>query len=521
MEERVLVWALGRDGPLTCGFLGEAGFTCKVCRSWEAIRAEAAAGVGVLVAAGELLTADTLPDLEGWLSLQPPWSDLPVVVIDKMEWTSAANGVFAELGNVSVLHRPVSPDTLTATVRTAIRARRRQYQVRDLLRQREESERRKDEFLAMLAHELRNPLAPIRTGLQLLRLMPTGEKAERTRGMMERQVGNLIRLIDDLLDVSRLTRGRITLQKHRLDLGELVGQASDSFARQAAEKGLELEVTPPSESLMVQADPTRVEQMIGNVVGNAIKFTPNNGKISIAAACEAGQAVIRVRDTGVGIPPEQLGQVFELFSQTQRTLDRSAGGLGIGLTVVRALAELHGGSAEIYSAGEGQGTEVVIRLPAEKTWDAGEEPANEAEQLAFQRKRVLVIEDNPDAAGTQAMFLRAIGHIVSVAKDGPAGLAAARRQRPDVVLCDIGLPGIDGYEVVRILRGEPEFQGCLFIAVTGYGDAVDRKRSREAGFAHHLTKPADPQQIAVLIARAGLSSTDHPTSTGRTDAGSH
>src|SRR5918998_1195774 len=228
MDDRVLIWALGRDGPLTCEFLGAVGFVCLSCSSWGEFRAEMAAGAGVVVLAAELLSDDAVASLEGILRQQPPWSDLPLILVAGSEPTAeGARDSFEGLGNVSLLHRPLSLDTLASTVRSALRARRRQYQVRDLLRQREEADRRKDEFLAMLAHELRNPLAPIRTGLQVLRLAASEEVAERTRGMMERQLGNMTRLVDDLLEVSRITRGKITLQKRVLDVGGVLTQATD------------------------------------------------------------------------------------------------------------------------------------------------------------------------------------------------------------------------------------------------------------------------------------------------------
>ncbi len=500
MDERVLVWALGRDGPLTRGFLAEAGFDCRACASWDELRAETEAGAGALVLAGELLSAEAVAALRALLEQQAPWSDLPLVIVAGGGPAAGAGDPFEGLGNVSLLHRPLSLDTLASTVRTALRARRRQYQLRDLLRQREEADRRKDEFLAMLAHELRNPLAPIRTGLQLLRLGPPAEVTGRALERMERQVGHLARLVDDLLDVSRITRGTITLQRRPLDVGEVLCQAADAFASQAAEKGLRLEVAGPAEPLWVDADPTRLEQMVGNVLGNSIKFTPPRGEVRLSAARQGGWAVLRVRDTGQGIPPERLEQVFELFAQSDRPLDRSQGGLGIGLTVVRSLAELHGGSAEAFSEGEGKGTEVVIRLPPAPVPAAADGAAREGEARWCLSRRVLIVEDNRDAAETLASYLQSRGHEVVVAGDGPGGVAAALRQRPGVVICDIGLPGMDGYEVARTLRAEPGFGTCLLIAVTGYGEAADRERARRAGFDHHLTKPADAEEIARLLA---------------------
>jgi CheY-like chemotaxis protein len=353
----------------------------------------------------------------------------------------------------------------------------------------------------MLAHELRNPLAPIRTGIQVLRLAASEEVAERTRAMMERQLGNLSRLVDDLLDVSRITRGKITLQKRVVNVGDVLVQAADGIARLAAEKGHTLEVLPPTEPIFAEVDPARLDQMVGNVLGNAIKFTPPKGEIRLSVTREDGQAVIRVRDSGIGIPPGMLGQVFDLFAQTDRTLDRSQGGLGIGLTVVRSLAELHGGTAEIFSEGEGKGTELVIRLPAlNRLAPFGAGSIQECDGRGGRTQRILIIEDHRDSAELLAMFLGSNGHEVAVAHDGMAGVRAARRDRPRVVICDIGLPGMDGYQVARTLRAEPGFESCLFLAVTGYGDSADRDRALEAGFDRHLTKPVDPAGLADLVA---------------------
>jgi two-component system, sensor histidine kinase len=501
MDERVLIFAPPRDGRLTGGFLGDRGFACLACASWEEFVAELHAGAGTAILAGEFLSIGTVEALEIVLAAQPPWSDLPLVIVGGDDRAGEQERAFERLGNVSLLQRPVSIDTLASTVRSALRARRRQYQIRDLLDQRDEADRRKDEFLAMLAHELRNPLAPLRTGVQLLRLRPSEEIAERTRALMERQVVNLSRLVDDLLDVSRLTRGKVRLTTRRVDLRESCRQVVDAFRVQAVEKGVSLDVRVPPEPLWAEADAVRLEQMIGNLLANALKFTLRGGTVRVTAEPAPDGVAIRVRDTGVGIPAHQLPHVFDLFSQADRTLDRSRGGLGIGLTVVRSLAELHGGSAEIHSGGEGHGTEAVLRLPSAREGEPRDVPGTGAPGRAASRRRVLIIEDHVDAAETLASFLEEVGHEVVVARDGRAGVEAAFRHRPEVVVCDIGLPGMDGYEVARALRASPRFESCLLIALTGYGEVADRERARRAGFTYHLTKPADALQVAQLVAR--------------------
>jgi CheY-like chemotaxis protein len=353
----------------------------------------------------------------------------------------------------------------------------------------------------MLAHELRNPLAPIRTGLELLELEPPEEVVQSTRAMIARQLTHLTRLVDDLLDVSRITRGKVVLQKRLLVVEDTLRQIAEGFEPQCLEKGITFRLDLPGETLHISADPTRLEQMVGNLLSNALKFTPRGGFITLAAEAQEDSIAISVTDSGVGIPADQVDQVFDLFSQTERSLDRSLGGLGIGLTVVRALAVLHGGTARISSPGENNGVHAVIRLPrAASEAPAGNEPATDSNPESPLPCRVLIIEDNDDARETLAAYLRLRGCHVEVAGDGHAGLEAAVRSVPEVVICDIGLPGMNGYRIVSTLKLQPQFQRTVFIAVTGYGDIPDRQRSKASGFHAHLTKPASPKDIARLIA---------------------
>ncbi len=490
MEQRVLVWAVGRDGRLTCSFVQQAGFECFACSSWSALKSEVERGAAALIIGGELLTDPVVAAFGRLLAAQPPWSDIPIIVIAE---SSDTRQIFEALGTVTVLHRPVSTDTLASTVRVAIRARSRQYQVRDLLRQRED-------FLAMLAHELRNPLAPMRTGLQVLRLSDSRDTPDQITAMIERQVETMSRLIDDLLDVSRITRGKVSLRKEPLHLQEIVQLLMVGHTRLAAEKGITIECDVQQEPIIVDADATRLEQMVGNVLANAIKFTPERGAIRLSVARELTMAVIRVRDTGTGIPPAMLTKVFDLFTQTDRPLDRGQGGLGIGLTLVKSLAELHGGTAQAISEGEGKGTEIVMRIPARPCAEYSSPRARRQASLSSPwLRKVLVIEDNHDAASSLAAYLRACGHLVRIAHDGITGMKAAIEMQPQVVICDIGLPGVDGYELARQLRAEPGLQDCRFVAVTGYGEEQDRERGLRAGFHHYLVKPADPSVIADIV----------------------
>jgi two-component system, sensor histidine kinase len=496
-DDRVLVWAHTRDARLTCSFLEEAGFSCHPCGTWAELILELRSGAAAVVMAGELLTAPVIGSLQVVMAEQPRWSDIPIIVVGG-EDAVVRSGVVSDLGNVSLLQRPLALDTLRSTLRAALRARRRQYEVRDLLEQKDEADRRKDDFLAMLAHELRNPMAPLRTGLQVLRMSPEPEAMERIHQMMDRQLTHLSRLVDDLLDVSRIARGRIKLNTAPLDLRPSITLVANASRAAAADKGLSLDVTLPDHPVVVDADSIRVEQMIGNVVNNAIKFTPANGRVQIELRVEGQQAMIRVHDDGIGIAPDQLAHVFELFAQAPRALDRSQGGLGIGLTVVKLLAELHRGRVEIFSHGEGAGTEAMIRLPLAMTATLAA-PAAEAVPSTFKRRSVLVIEDNQDAADMLQTYLVHLGHRVLVAHDGKSGLEMATLHKPDVIICDIGLPLIDGYEIASRLRNDQGFEGTLLIAMTGYGDVTDRDRTRRAGFTHHLTKPADPIKVAQLV----------------------
>ncbi|MFL6193937.1 MAG: ATP-binding protein [Thermoanaerobaculia bacterium] len=368
------------------------------------------------------------------------------------------------------------------------------------------ADRRKDQFLAMLAHELRNPLAPIRNAVELMRQVETVDPTfQPSREMVERQVKHLARLVDDLLDVSRITHGSIRLRKEVVDLGAIVQRAVDGVRPLIESRGHELEVELPDEPVRLEADPTRLEQVISNLLNNAAKYTMPNGHIWLTACREGDDALVRVRDTGIGVPPDVLDRVFEPFvQQNEESLARSEGGLGVGLTLVRSLVEMHGGRVDAHSAGLGQGSEFVIHLPARLPAEA-EMPAPAASPAAPARPlRVMVVEDNIDAAESLVSLLRLWNHDVSVAHDGPAALDVARVHQPEVVLLDIGLPGLDGYQVARRLRDELGLDHTLLVAMTGYGQPEDRRRSQEAGIHHHFVKPVEPLVLRNLLAGAAL-----------------
>jgi PAS domain S-box-containing protein len=366
-----------------------------------------------------------------------------------------------------------------------------------------EADRRKDEFLAMLAHELRNPLAPVRNALYLLGTPGVSPEAlERAREMMERQVQHMVRLVDDLLDVSRITRGKVELRKESVDLIGLVQRVAEAAQPQVEAKGLDLAVSLPSEPVVLEVDPTRFDQVITNLVNNAVKFTDPGGRIEIALARREDGVRISVRDTGIGIEPELLPVIFDPFTQGSHSLDRAQGGLGIGLTLVHSLVEMHGGRVAAHSAGRGRGSEFVVFLPDGLEAGTEKHAAGSPELPAASRsQRVLVVDDNRDSAETVALVVELWGHETRVAYDGAEALEAALVYRPEVILLDIGLPGMDGYEVARRLRTLDGLRGVKLVAMTGYGGEEDRQRAREAGFDHHLVKPVDPRELEALLNR--------------------
>jgi PAS domain S-box-containing protein len=371
-----------------------------------------------------------------------------------------------------------------------------------------DSDRRKDEFLAMLAHELRNPLAPIRNALHLMKhANGAGSDLEAEREMVERQVLHMTRLVDDLLDVSRISRGKIELRKEPIELAAAVERTIGAIRPLIEEYHHELIVSLPPEPIRLEADPTRLEQVLWNLLNNAAKYTDPGGRIELIVEIEGEMVALRVRDNGIGITPEMLPQIFDLFVQVERRLDRSQGGLGIGLSLVRNLVEMHGGSVTALSAGLGRGSEFVIRLPrldvaGRRGAPAAAPPTPADSPLPEQSHgfRILVVDDNEDSANSLAKLLRRVlGQNVEVAYDGASALERARIFHPDLVFLDIGLPGMDGYEVARRLRESPENRTPVLVALTGWGQEEDRRRSREAGFDRHLVKPIDPDMLGGLL----------------------
>jgi signal transduction histidine kinase/DNA-binding response OmpR family regulator len=368
-----------------------------------------------------------------------------------------------------------------------------------LFRAIQENDHRKNEFLAMLSHELRNPLAPVRNALQVLGLIGIDHPRFRwAQGVIHRQVDHLVRLVDDLLDVSRITRGKIRLQVGPLAVADVVASAVETSRPLIEDHHHNLTVAMPEEPVFLQGDPARLAQVLSNLLNNAAKYTPDGGHIFLTVEHGEGEVAFRVRDDGAGIPRHMLTRVFDLFTQVDCTLDRSQGGLGIGLTLVKSLVELHGGSVSAISAGPGQGSEFTVRLPV-LTGELQSRPRTANGEVGPAR-RILVVDDNMDAAESLALYLQLTGHEVLVTHDGPTALSAVGEFHPEVVLVDIGLPGMDGYEVGRRLRASPGYENVFLVALTGYGREEDRRRSREAGFHHHLVKPVPPADLRGLLA---------------------
>jgi signal transduction histidine kinase len=501
-EERVLVLALTpADAALTRALLSEAGLECHVCEDFAGVCCEFAAGAAAVLLTEDALTGGDPTGFADALRKQPPWSDVPVLLVTNGGADSPASaGAMDLLGNVTVLERPIRATTLVSALRTALRARRRQYEFRDRVETYRKEGRKKDDFLAVLAHELRNPLAPIRNAVEYLRLKgPADPDLQGVRDIVERQVRQLTRLVDDLLDVGRITRGKVVLRRERANLGVVLANAVESCRPLIEAGGHDLTVVVPPEPLFVDADVARLAQVFGNLLTNAAKYTDRGGRIRVAAGRQGDDAVVSVADTGIGIAAGHLPGVFDMFSQVAPAQERSQGGLGIGLALVRSRGELHGGRV----GGPGRGSEFTVRLPllvgpAGRAGSAGPAGAGGPRPGC----RVLVADDNEDAAQSLAMMLSVLGHEVRTAADGVAAVELGARFRPDVALLDIEMPRLNGYEAARQIRRQPWGERVTLVAFTGWGQDEDKRRAVAAGFDHHFTKPVDPAVLQKLLAGA-------------------
>jgi PAS domain S-box-containing protein len=626
-EQRLLILLpTGKDSSLSVSLLSSAGILCAPCLDVRQLAGEMKQSVGAAMVAEEALSEDVVLVLAAVLREQPPWSDLPILVVARQgaDSTTVEQAV-QTLGNVTLLERPIRVGTLVSAVRTALRSRQRQYLFRQqfealqrsernlsdffenaavglhlanadgiILRANQteldmlgytseeyvghhiaefhvdsnaianilarlragealanseaqvrakdgsirhvlissnvlwedgqfihtrcftrditarklaedallESDRRKDEFLATLAHELRNPLAPIRNSLHILHLTSNPEPAAaRVYEMMERQVNHMVRLVDDLMEVSRITRGKIELRREPVELAAVVRNAVETSRPLIEAAGHQLALALPPEPLIVNGDLVRLSQVLANLLNNSAKYTLNGGQIWLAVCQDADDAVISVRDSGVGITSELLPRVFEMFSQGETS--RGQGGLGIGLSLVKNLVEMHGGRVEARSAGPKQGSEFIVRLPRlRRSEGPRSQNLGTSRTQVLSPRRILVVDDNRDAAESLGALLRFLGADVRVVTDGPAALQILESFRPAVVLLDIGMPGMDGYEVAQHIRARAELDEIMLVALTGWSQEEDRRRSQSAGFNHHLVKPADLGALQAVLESA-------------------
>jgi signal transduction histidine kinase/ActR/RegA family two-component response regulator len=515
---RVLVLApTRRDAQATRGLLARAQIRAEAYDSVRSLLAQISTPLGAIVLTDSAFRDTHLHELTQWLSQQPPWSDIPLVLLCQSgPHSPLAARVLESMTNVTVLERPTSSRTLLSSVQAALRARKRQYQMREqfeALRHSEErlratesalreADHRKDLFLATLAHELRNPLAPIRTAVQLLGAPQlSSQKLRWAQEVIQRQTKHMALLLDDLLDVARITQGKLVLKKEHVTLNHAVEAAVETARPIIDEKRHQLTVALPALAPTLDADSLRLSQILSNLLTNAAKYTNAGGQIGLTCTVEDSDVCIAVKDNGIGIPKEALARIFEMFSQVDGASELSGGGLGIGLSLVKGLVELHGGTVEAKSAGSGQGSEFIVRLPLAATMLSAAEPPVLA-ALSPQRDsvRVLVADDNRDAADSLALLLSLAGHEVRVAHNGCIALQVAQTFLPHAAVLDIGMPGLDGYDVAQELRHAAWGADICLIALTGRGRDSDRQRAHAVGFNHYLIKPIDPEVLQSMIA---------------------
>ena len=484
-----------------------------------------------------------MPNIDGFelaslIRQHPRCQKTAIIFISAIQFTNVDQLKGYESGAVDYISVPVVPEVLRARVMVFADLHRKTAALERMNRELEErvaertaelerdlatrkqleealldAGRRKDEFLAVLAHELRNPLAPIRTAVELMHLRPITDPAViHSRDVIGRQVEHLTRLVDDLLDVSRITRGKIRLEIEPLEIEAVVNRAIETNRPFFESRNQKLTVRVPDAPVVVRADMTRLAEAVGNLLNNAAKYTDEGGEIllTVELAKEGQEVAVRVKDSGMGIPPEMLPRVFELFTQVDHTLHRAQGGLGIGLALVRRLLEMHGGSVEGHSEGVGKGSEFILRLPVEAQAQVPELAADPRAGAIYPHRRILVVDDNRDAAETLAMVLRLNGGEVETAHDGRQAVEAAERFRPHMVLLDLGMPGMNGLEVARTIRAQPWGSTVTLVAQTGWGQEEDRRRTTEAGFDDHLTKPMDHSKLLKLLADPITRSTRTP-----------
>jgi signal transduction histidine kinase len=496
VERRIVICApTGRDATLTARVLQSVGIHSIVCANSDELMRQLPLGAGALLLVEEVVSGKGMRPLAEYVAAQPTWSDIPILLLTRSGADSLdVQRAVEHLGNVTLVERPVRTIALITATRSAVRARERQYQVRD-------ADKRKDEFLATLAHELRNPLAPIRTSMGILKhLYPDVGQITQLRHVVDRQVAHLTRLVDDLLDVARITSGKVTLKKGQITLQSVINHAVEISGSAMESKQHRLDVQEPDAPYLLDADHARLVQSVANLLVNAAKFTPPGGHIVLRADVEGPVVTFRVSDNGIGLEPSSLAKIFDLFAQTP-VPGEAPTGLGIGLSLAKQFAEMHGGTLHASSEGLGRGSEFFLTLPVVLE---GEQPASPAEAAgpvsSATAKKILVVDDNVDAANTLEALLGMDGFAVTTAYDGVAAVAAALTNQPDVIVMDIGMPGMNGYEAAQLIRQQPGNEKIVLIALTGWGQSSDKTRASLAGFNHHLVKPIDYDSLMSCLA---------------------
>jgi signal transduction histidine kinase/ActR/RegA family two-component response regulator len=507
MSKRILIYApIGQNAKLAAQVFNASSIENHVCADVDELMLELSLGAGAILMVEEALASSMLKPLVRYVEEQPTWSDIPILMLTKRgaDSISVQNAVDM-LGNVTLMERPIRISALLSAARSALRARTRQYQVRD-------ADYRKDEFLASLGHELRNPLAPIRTSVGLLKhLYPDLAPVTKTYNVVERQIVHLTRLVDDLLDVARITSGKVALQRGPVMLSEVVNHVVEISAVLAESKKHVIEVNAPAQVVQLNADRARLVQSLANVLANAVKFTLEPNKIIFNTSVSGDTVTFSIRDFGIGLERYSLSRIFDMFVQAQPSAGQAPTGLGIGLSLARQFTEMHGGTIDVKSDGLGHGTEFTLALPivvhaeqdAETT--AGSDSAASAAKphhaSGASAMNILVVDDNHDACETLCALLEADGYTVSAAYDGYQAVEVVKAALPEIIVLDIGLPGIDGYEAARRIRALPGGKNVWIIALTGWGQANDKRLAMEAGFDRHLVKPVDFDLLNNCIAQ--------------------
>ncbi|HEX2832434.1 MAG TPA: ATP-binding protein [Thermoanaerobaculia bacterium] len=503
VDDRILILApTGKDAELAAAALRSAAVHAEIVPDVESLCEEILRGAGAAIVTDEALDRNAMRRLHDTLLEQAPWSDFPLLIFTSRPSSEDVVRSFDPLGpraNITLIERPIRVKTMISAAQAALRARRRQYEVKELVFELERRVTERDNFLAMLSHELRNPLAAISLAVDSLGAEADGVSNEYA--ILVRQTRHLAKLVDDLLDIARVTTGKISLHRTEVDLADIAEHCVETMRPRAEGRRLHLSFHHTHANAIVYGDGVRLEQIVNNLLSNAIKYTPPGGDVEVFVEADADEVTLRVRDTGKGISPELLSRIFDLFMQGDVTLDRTEGGMGVGLSLVRKLVDLHRGTVRAYSRGRGDGSEFVVRFPlALSQQQRLPAPANtHAEaQVNGAKRRILVIEDNSDIRDLLRLKLRQLGHAVDAAEDGTRGLQKLLTAPPEIALVDIGLPGIDGYEIARQVR-ERVGADIYLVALTGYGQVEDKKKALAAGFDVHLTKPADFSDLQRIL----------------------